>query len=85
MDGDGNIVVAGTSEYGGGSDLAIARYDTNGDLDGSFGTDGLFTVDFDGGFDSGHDIAVQHDGKIVAVGTAHNGSNFEPGLIRLRS
>jgi uncharacterized delta-60 repeat protein len=85
VDTRGNIVVVGTSEFGGGSDLAIARYDANGDLDPTFGTDGLITIDFNGGFDSGHDIALQHDGKVVAVGTAHNGSNFEPGLVRLTS
>ena len=67
------------------ADLAIARYDTDGDLDPSFGADGRLTVDFDAGFDSGHDIAVQHDGKVVAVGTAHDGSTFEPGLVRLAS
>ena len=85
VDTDGSIVVVGTTEFGGGSDFAIARYDSDGDLDPGFGTDGLLTVDFAAGFDSGHDIAIQPDGKIVAVGTAHNGSTFEPGLIRLSS
>ena len=85
LDTDGTIVVIGTSEFGGGSDLAIARYDADGDLDPSFGADGRLTVDFGSGFDSGHDIAVQHDGKVLAVGTAHDGSSFEPGLVRLAS
>ncbi len=83
LQADGAIVVVGTSEFAGGTDLAMARYDRDGDLDTTFGTEGTLTVDFSGGFDSGHGVAIQHDGKIVAVGTAQDGSAFEPGLVRL--
>ena len=63
VDGDGRVVVAG---YGGGG-LVLARYSgTDGSPDPSFGVDGKVRTDFNGG--SG--IAVQDDGKIVAVGSA---------------
>ena len=61
----------------------MARYGTDGTLDGSFGGDGTLTVDFAGGFDSGHDVAIQADGKIVASATAGNGTNDDLGLVRV--
>ena len=39
-----------------------------GDLDPIFGGDGLVITNFFGTFDVIHDIAIQPDGKIVAVG-----------------
>ena len=41
-----------------------------GDLDRTFGGDGTVVTDF-GGFDSIEDLAVQRDGKIVAVGATY--------------
>ena len=66
-----------------GADLAVARYDGNGALDSTFGGGGTFTTDFHGGFDSGQDVAVQSDGKIVATGTAVNGVALESAMIRM--
>ena len=60
---DGRIVVGGRS----GDDFALARYDAAGVLDTSFSGDGRLTTDF-GGFDSGKDVAIGADGKIVARG-----------------
>jgi uncharacterized delta-60 repeat protein len=47
--------------------LAAPAVAAPGDLDQSFDGDGLRIVDW-GGSDSGHDVAVQPDGKIVVVG-----------------
>jgi uncharacterized delta-60 repeat protein len=70
---DGRIVVAGAA--GGfinrGFDFAVARYNSNGTLDTSFGTSGKVTTDFAGGNDVPTEpsaIALQEDGKIVVVG-----------------
>ncbi len=65
LQGDGKIVAVG----GGGGDFALARYNSNGSLDTSFSGDGKQTTDF-GGFDEAAGVAVQGDGKIVAVGSA---------------
>src|SRR5262245_1607382 len=41
------------------------------DLDGTFGGgEGIRLLDFSGGHDIAHDVAVQADGKIVVVGEA---------------
>jgi uncharacterized delta-60 repeat protein len=76
---DGKIVVVGR----GGNELAMARYASDGTLDISFGGGGTLTVDFAGGFDSGHDVGIQTDGKIVASATAGNGTNRDLGLVRV--
>jgi len=63
---DGKIVVAGYA----GLDFALARYNSDGALDTSFGTGGKVTTDFSGGRDVGYSVALQPDGKIVVAGYA---------------
>jgi uncharacterized delta-60 repeat protein len=70
---DGKIVVGGYSGYAddpfkpGGLDLALARYDSDGSLDGTFGAGGTVTTDL-GGHEYGNAVALQPDGKIVLAG-----------------
>jgi uncharacterized delta-60 repeat protein len=67
---DGKIVVSGESG-GGGGQVAVARYNTDGRLDTTFGGDGKVTTNFTPGPDSANDMAIQPaDGKIVAAGRA---------------
>jgi uncharacterized delta-60 repeat protein len=69
---DGKILVAGYAynQDGTQSDFALARFDSDGKLDPSFGSDGRIMTDFLGGMDSACAVAVQPDGKIVATGYA---------------
>ena len=72
---DGKIVVAGTVDFnpnvpGSGLDFALARYNSNGTLDGSFGTGGKVVFDFFGSFDQANGAVLQPDGKIIVVGSA---------------
>ncbi|MFC8450639.1 calcium-binding protein [Kitasatospora sp. NPDC057223] len=60
---DGRIVAAGYT----GGDFALARYNTNGSLDGGFGTGGRVTTDF-GRSEVAYAVAVQSDGRIVVAG-----------------
>ena len=76
---DGGVVVAGFTVVPGGLDFAFARYTTSGALDLSFSGDGIQTVDV-GAFDGANGVAVQPDGKVVAVG--QGGSGFT--LVRLQ-
>ena len=62
---DGKIVTAGSA--GNTPDFALARYNTDGSLDITFDGDGKVTTDIFFG-DSAHGVAIQSDGKIVAVG-----------------
>ncbi len=75
---DGRIVVVGSVHNAGGDhDFALARFNSNGSPDTSFGDGtGKVTTNF-GGDDLGMAIALQPDGKIVAAGTSLIGSyNF---------
>ena len=66
---DGKIVVAGTSSDSTGSDMAVARFHSNGTPDLSFDGDGMALVDL-GSESSAKAVAVQQDGKLVLAGTA---------------
>ena len=50
-------------------DFALARYNPDGTLDHSFGGDGIVTTDLGTASDGISDVALQPDGKIVAVGS----------------
>lgn len=54
----------------------VAEWDTPapraGTLDTSFGSGGVVTTDFTGGSDQIEDLAIQRDGRIVAVGFTRN-------------
>ncbi len=65
------IVLAGYSNSPTSEDFALARYNTNGMLDASFGTGGIVTSDFAGDDDVSFSLALQTDGKIVAFGNSH--------------
>jgi uncharacterized delta-60 repeat protein len=62
---DGKIVAAGFARS---VDFGLARYNSNGTLDASFGTGGKVTTDFGGFSDAAFGVAIQPDGKIVAAG-----------------
>src|SRR6266542_266746 len=65
---DGKVVAAGGASNGTDTDFALARYNANGSLDTSFGTGGKVTTAIGSGDDQARDIALQADGKLVAVG-----------------
>ncbi len=67
---DGKILVGGTSvgRVNPAADFAFARLNRDGSLDPTFGDGGKVKVDISGSEDYLYDIALQPDGKIVAVG-----------------
>ena len=78
--GDLKIVIAGSTAAG--TDFGLARFNMDGSLDTSFGDRGLLTVDFFGGTDFAQDVIVQPDGRIVAGGSAKNGTGGGAGPAR---
>jgi uncharacterized delta-60 repeat protein len=68
---DGKIVVAGGAFplFTFLGDFKVARYNTNGSLDSSFGVGGIVTTSFPGQGSYAFAVALQADGKIVAAGT----------------
>jgi uncharacterized delta-60 repeat protein len=65
---DGKIVVAGESSNGSDQDALVLRYNTDGSLDSSFGTNGISTYDSGSGHDYAESVAIQPDGKIFVAG-----------------
>lgn len=82
LQSDGKIVVAGRATMAGNADFAVARYDTNGVLDPTFGMGGKATLDFFGGKDGGADVALQKDGKIVLASDVQGLGSQDFGVAR---
>ncbi len=77
---DGKILVGGI----GNGDFVIARFQSDGTLDSSFGTAGVATYDFAAQFDFLHDLLIVPDWngqgeRILAVGSANTGSSASSG------
>jgi uncharacterized delta-60 repeat protein len=65
---DGKLIVAGSYKNEGTfREIALARYNTNGTLDNTFGGGGMLSTAF-GGNAHGNAVRLQSDGKIVAAG-----------------
>ncbi len=81
---DGKILVAGYSDNTFNYDFAVARYNANGTLDPSFGTNGIVVKNF-GSTDFGLAMALLPSGKILVAGRAYNGINSDFALIQLNA
>jgi uncharacterized delta-60 repeat protein len=81
---DAKIVAAGLARLSGSrAKFAVARYDTDGTLDTTFGGDGKVTTGFTSAADSAQKMVIQGDGKLVAAGIAGSfGSNPKFALAR---
>lgn len=78
---DGKIVMVGGSTDA----FMLARYNTDGSLDSSFGTGGKVTTDLiPGGIvqEVANGVAIQPDGKIVVIGHTRSGLPFSFALAR---
>src|SRR5205823_10801526 len=71
---DGKILVGGST--GDFADFKLSRFNADGTVDGTF-SGGFVTTDF-GGNDEITGLALQSDGKIVAVGYSHVGGSAQP-------
>ena len=67
LDAFGRVVAAGNAD----GRVAVARYEPDGSVDRSFGTNGAATVGT-GGLGSAEGLALQPDGRIVVTGTGAN-------------
>jgi len=76
---DGKIVAAGLSgpdRYH--EDFAVVRYNPDGSLDPTFGTDGKIITPLGADYDEAHGVAIQADGKIVAAGMSGDDDGILP-------
>jgi len=81
---DGRIVAAGESDNPGEQDYALARYNSDGSEDDSFGFRGIVETDIRDE-DYGNAIALQADGKIVVAGLSITGGRWDFSLVRYNS
>lgn len=81
---DGKIIAAGHSTSTiTGKDFAVVRYNADGTLDNTFGSNGVVTTDLQlGSDDVAYSLTLQADGKIVLAGYSDNGSNKDAALVR---
>jgi len=80
---DGKILVASNGIEDTNQDFVVVRYNSNLTIDTTFSGDGMAFIDFGPGNDLANALAVQSDGKILAAGSASNGTNLDLGLVRL--
>ncbi|MBG7606329.1 MAG: hypothetical protein IZT58_17155 [Actinobacteria bacterium] len=81
VQGDGKIVVAGTSRLESSNHLTVLRFDKDGTPDTAFGYNGYAVINF-GVSSEGRAVAIQPDGKIVVAG---NTATSEVAVARLDS
>lgn len=77
LQSDGKIIVSGSSALAdGNSTFGLARYNTNGSLDISFGNGGKQTT-LMGVYSSANAMALQTDGKIILAGVSEDSNIVE--------
>jgi uncharacterized delta-60 repeat protein len=78
---NGKIVAVGySSDNSTDSNIAVARYNSNGSPDTTFSGDGRQITNL-GGWDKAYGLAIQSDGKIVVVGTRFNDGTLTTGYL----
>jgi uncharacterized delta-60 repeat protein len=80
---DGKILVGGYASLGGIQKWVVLRYTAAGVLDTSFGSSGIATIPIGSAAANLWALAVQPDGRILAAGSADNGSGLDFALARL--
>jgi uncharacterized delta-60 repeat protein len=82
---DGKILLGGSCGYSiSNSDFCIARFNSNGTLDTSFGSNGKVIQPISSSYDYGFSLAIQPIGNILLGGTCNNGSNYDFCLARFK-
>lgn len=82
---DNKIVVCGTTGNAPPEDnsMAVWRFNTDGEIDASFGTNGMTAINMGNAADEAMGIALQEDEKIVIAGKSRNDANFDFAIVRL--
>lgn len=81
---DGKILAAGVTLDTAGDHFIVARYLKTGQLDTHFGSGGFTEGNFPGDRRTARAVAVQGDGKIVAVGSTHISPRVQFALARFK-
>ncbi len=79
------LVVGGLRTLNGSQSLLIARFNSNGSPDFSFGNRGMFDYKFNGVNEEIRDLIIQPDGKILAAGYYFYKDRTKAFIIRLKN
>lgn len=82
---DGKLVAAGSADGNNNTDFALARYNSDGTLDSSFGNAGTKTIDIGNGDNDGCEVILQPDNKIVLAGPVYHSGNYDFALARFNT
>ncbi len=82
LQGTGKIIIAGYTLNGSLNDFAVARLNTNGTIDNSFGGDGILTTDINSSDDYANSVAIQSDDKILVGGYTVIGAVVDFAVVR---
>ncbi len=82
LQSDGKIILAGDAVTASNYDFVLVRYNTDGKLDTSFGTSGIITTAIGPLDEVVYSVAIQPDGKIVAVGRSFNSADDDFAIVR---
>lgn len=83
---DGKIVMVGSRINPSTSQgFIVARYNTDGSLDTTFGNNGWSSATFGASYEAAVSVDIQPDGKIVVGGTLRDVSFVEFGIVRFSS
>ena len=81
---DGKIVLVGTSQSAADDyDLLLVRINPDGSIDNGFGTNGWVSIDYGGESEKGLGLALQPDGKIIAVGYQDDDGDYRAMAVRV--
>ncbi|MGV3661792.1 MAG: hypothetical protein ACO1TE_16520 [Prosthecobacter sp.] len=78
---DGGILLAGRAQMSGSSHFTLLRHTSSGALDTSFGAGGVLFTPV-GTSSAAYDMVEQPDGKLIVVGMAGGGGNYDFALVR---
>ena len=79
---DGKIILAGRVMLGSLGAVALARYNTDGTLDPSFGAGGKLTTQVGIVYDYANSVAVMPNGKILVAGPSQQGNEYKYAILR---
>lgn len=82
LQSDGKIVLIGNYEISSNnSGIALVRYNSDGNLDNSFGSNGVVTLDITSGYDYANSIEIQSNDQKIVISGQTNGvmvARFNP-------
>ncbi len=82
LQSDGKILLSGINFLGVSDNIVLMRLDSNGNIDNTFGSNGIVITTINNIYDESYAMTLQNDGKILLAGTAQFGSDVDVAVLR---